>query len=148
MCRGRSAFTWIHSAEVPEDVPETGLYGVPHGGRSLKRWWRQEEAEPRRVGMQEVFIREYLHRQTPEDSFSWSVDVQWNSDPETFGAIGWWRCSVKCRSVLVVEYRQAASVCIAQSVYDKCTYKSLFCVCPIKNIYRRTCTCVAASILK
>lgn len=39
-----SRCTRIHSAEVPEDVSEAGLYGVPHGRRSLKRRWRQEEA--------------------------------------------------------------------------------------------------------
>lgn len=39
-----SRCTRIHSAEVPKDVSEAGLYGVPHGRRSLKRRWRQEEA--------------------------------------------------------------------------------------------------------
>lgn len=75
--------------DIPKDVPEARLQGAPHRRCSLERRWRQEQRYSRRGRVQEVFVRQYLHLQTGDDS--WSL-VAGKSNPETLGATGsrWW----------------------------------------------------------
>lgn len=75
--------------EIPKDVPKARLQGAPHGRRSLERRWRQEQCYSGRRRVQELFVRQYLHLQTVDGS--WSL-VAGKSNPETLGATGsrWW----------------------------------------------------------